>query len=129
MDLSTADIGTFQQSAQMRPMFIADADESQTGCLMPKIHHAQQFARGGGIGMKLPVRHDREEFVNARPRNGPRFAARDQSLDGSACCVVPIETLKMRVNEDVGVDSNHGCRIASSRVMSIISLTDHATSG
>lgn len=91
-------------------MILSFTDEFGSRRFQPGIYLIDGLGDGGRGSVYPGMCHDRQEFVQARPRQSPGGASLRKRLDASPRTVMPFRISAMRVYKDIGIGRNQSPR-------------------
>ena len=99
--------GMRSQPGQGGPMLRRFSDKTQAWRFGLNIDLSDGLFQSGRRIKYFRTRHDRYEFVYARPRYGPSSAARGKHVQTGMRRLVPLVVSAMSVDQEVGIDRDH----------------------
>jgi len=107
MHFWTRDFAGPQQSSQPFPVHLRLGQKNERRRLDPCVDLVQCARERCRRREYFRMRHDGQEFVDARPRNCPCRATLGKFRHASIRSLMPLRVLAVRVDEDTGVDCDH----------------------
>src|ERR1051325_402378 len=109
------DAASRQQASHFGPVSVGFNEQGQRGRFQPRIHLIQRDQQRSWRAVNSRMSHNGQKFVNACPRNSPGRPAAGQRSDTSRSRRVEGRFAPVRINENVGIDSDQGQRLSLAR--------------
>ena len=101
-----------QERAQAIPVNFRFSEKHECRRVDPCVNLVKRFCQRCWWRKYLPVRHDRQKFVDTWPGNGLRCASLGEFSQLPVCRLMPLRVHAVRTDKDIGVNGDHPPRLS-----------------
>lgn len=107
MNLPARDPSRRHQATQFGPMLLCFSKQRQRRGFLPSTNLIQSSFKRRRRQINPGMRHDRQKFMQARPRDGPGCGAFSELPDTLRCRCMKRCIGTVRIDQNIGVDGDH----------------------